>query len=572
MLQVLRQIAIQTAPGAGTNATSLTSSSSSPTSVDIRVNVLWFSSLLFSLITASLGILVKQWLREYLAVENPSPQARLRIRHLRYPQLATWRVFEIAALLPLLLQLSLGLFFVGLCYFTASVHSSVGFTTLPLVIGWGFCLVVATLLPLFFSRNPYRTTFLKGVFNSFHRHLRHLTSHLAKSAYRRSALSNWRLRAFWGHVNDVLEAFTRKLEDVDERKVVLHRGQDMDILASADAIQSNDELLATSVAEAVTQARPDPVQMIQFVRRLLYNRLQVPGSINPNQPLDFPILDLRALPVQGRLAILDILSQYLHILPDIEDVFWNPRDLSSAVIIFSTMLAVSDGHIRKSSRRLIHHHFQTAGDVVCRDLAAALARSAKSRMFLRDEDKLSTLLQGLTILAEDIQITPDAVGFVQRVMSAAYGTPLARIDTARSPDGISGIVRAWPWDVMTASVRLELMKFLMANLRRTLSRLVHRPEDLLPESHPLPQTKTTFAATICATSIFSSYANERSRSTLQLMWKELVYALLEHEISLRAYLDVCTDLPSSWTRAVMSMLIESDASLVYRFGMYGVLL
>ncbi|KAI0084341.1 hypothetical protein BDY19DRAFT_854946, partial [Irpex rosettiformis] len=59
---------------------------------DIRVNVLWFASLLFSLITASFGILVKQWLREFLAAENPSPQARLRVRHLRYPELSRWKV------------------------------------------------------------------------------------------------------------------------------------------------------------------------------------------------------------------------------------------------------------------------------------------------------------------------------------------------------------------------------------------------------------------------------------------------------------------------------------------------
>ncbi|KAI0797270.1 hypothetical protein BC629DRAFT_258597 [Irpex lacteus] len=84
-----------------------------PSSADIRVNVLWFASLLFSLIAASFGILVKQWLREYMAVQNTSPQARLRLRHLRYPELAKWKVFEIAALLPLILQLSLSLFLLG---------------------------------------------------------------------------------------------------------------------------------------------------------------------------------------------------------------------------------------------------------------------------------------------------------------------------------------------------------------------------------------------------------------------------------------------------------------------------
>ncbi|KAI0688465.1 hypothetical protein BC835DRAFT_1284579, partial [Cytidiella melzeri] len=88
-----------------------------PSANAIRVNVLWFASLTLSLVSASFGILVKQWLREYLAGEYTSPQARLRIRHFRNPGLDHWKVFEIAAILPLLLQLSLGLFLIGLCFF-----------------------------------------------------------------------------------------------------------------------------------------------------------------------------------------------------------------------------------------------------------------------------------------------------------------------------------------------------------------------------------------------------------------------------------------------------------------------
>ncbi|KIP02013.1 hypothetical protein PHLGIDRAFT_54537, partial [Phlebiopsis gigantea 11061_1 CR5-6] len=80
----------------------------------IRVNELWFASLVCSLATASLGMLVKQWLREYLAIERVSPQERLRARLYRNPAMVQWKVFEIAAILPLLLQVSLGLFFVGL--------------------------------------------------------------------------------------------------------------------------------------------------------------------------------------------------------------------------------------------------------------------------------------------------------------------------------------------------------------------------------------------------------------------------------------------------------------------------
>ncbi len=138
---------------------------------DIRVNVAWFASLIISLITASFAMLVMQWLREFPAVENSSPQARLRIHHFRAPQVTAWAVYEIAAALPLLLQLSLGLFFVGLCYFTAAAHSSIGYTTLPLVIGWALCFFTTTLLPFFFPRCPYKTALLKVAVVHLHRHI-----------------------------------------------------------------------------------------------------------------------------------------------------------------------------------------------------------------------------------------------------------------------------------------------------------------------------------------------------------------------------------------------------------------
>lgn len=128
-----------------------------PTESAIRVNILWFASLILSLITASFGMLVKQWLREYLANEQVSPQFRLRVRHFRYPGLYRWKVFEIAALLPMLLQAALGLFLLGLCIFTWSIHPCVGLTSTPLVAGWAVFFILSLLGPVFFPRCPYKT-------------------------------------------------------------------------------------------------------------------------------------------------------------------------------------------------------------------------------------------------------------------------------------------------------------------------------------------------------------------------------------------------------------------------------
>ncbi|KAI0699582.1 hypothetical protein BC835DRAFT_540082 [Cytidiella melzeri] len=130
----------------------------------IRINVLWTASLTLSLISASFGILVKHWLREYLVGNYyaSSQVYHLRVRHSRKSSLEDWKMYEIAGVLPLLIQFSLALFLIGLCFFTAEVHSSVGHTTLPLVAGWGFLFLAASFLPALSPRCPYKTPILSS--------------------------------------------------------------------------------------------------------------------------------------------------------------------------------------------------------------------------------------------------------------------------------------------------------------------------------------------------------------------------------------------------------------------------
>ncbi|KAI0084675.1 hypothetical protein BDY19DRAFT_857279, partial [Irpex rosettiformis] len=164
-LQVLRLIAAQTATysitgGQLVNSTATAPSTSppfQPSAAAIRINALWFASLVISLAVASISIFVKQWLRAYMSFASASPQGQLRIRHFRRSGIEAWRVFEIASTLPLLLQISLALFFVGLCIFTFDVHPVIGKTTLPLVCAWAFLLAVIIMSPIFSSRCPYKT-------------------------------------------------------------------------------------------------------------------------------------------------------------------------------------------------------------------------------------------------------------------------------------------------------------------------------------------------------------------------------------------------------------------------------
>lgn len=292
-------------------ADTLGSSPFEPSANDILVNGLWFTSLVLSLVTASFGMLVKQWLREYLAVEYPSPQARLRIRHHRYPELKKWNVFNIAALLPLLLQMSLGLFFLGLCHFTASVNANVGYTTIPLVSGWAFCFSMTTLLPAFFPRCPYKLFVLKDMLRTVHIYVQSVFQYFVASLTR---LYN---RASFGTTSETILARVLGLDSespahnernvhLDEEKVALDESRDLYIIAAVDALQSNDELLGTTILESLGQVQPSWQDLIKFVLRTLGHRLQL-EHLSDLKPAP---LDLGPLTRRGRTAIVDIIASH----------------------------------------------------------------------------------------------------------------------------------------------------------------------------------------------------------------------------------------------------------------------
>ncbi|KAK7687968.1 hypothetical protein QCA50_009187 [Cerrena zonata] len=132
----------------------------------VRINTLWSLSLILTLITASLGILVKQWLHEFMAQEPLEPKKRLKIRLLREEGVQTWGVFELAACLPLLLQTTLFLFFIGLSEFLRNLNAIVGWATTGMMFAWLGFFIFATFAPIFSSRCPYKTPILTHIFST----------------------------------------------------------------------------------------------------------------------------------------------------------------------------------------------------------------------------------------------------------------------------------------------------------------------------------------------------------------------------------------------------------------------
>lgn len=133
------------------------STPSLPTGVQIRINTLWFLSLAFSLVASLMAIVVQQWLREYPLPGHLTTRERVRLRQYRYKNLLKWGIPQIVSVLPVLLQVALVLFLSGLCYLLATLNDVVAKTFIAFVGVALFAYSASTILPIAFSRCPYRS-------------------------------------------------------------------------------------------------------------------------------------------------------------------------------------------------------------------------------------------------------------------------------------------------------------------------------------------------------------------------------------------------------------------------------
>ncbi|KAI0337170.1 hypothetical protein BDW22DRAFT_975356 [Trametopsis cervina] len=326
-LTTLRQMSAQNAnytiQGDFVHSTSPAPTSSTPfepSANAIRINDLWAASLVISLATASFGILVKQWLREYMKFVTSFPQGRLRIRNFRRTGLETWKVLIIAAFLPLLLQLALGLFFVGLCFYTAELHSSVRNTTLPLVAGWGFIFFFVTVSPLFSEHCPYKTPALNSlvvtVRASMHT-LRIAAMHalfMRANSIRQNAPSDDTVKTIARAVKDWVERHSYNLKDdqnntqpYSEATAATFEAGDLDIMLDADKLQGNDEIVRTAMGEALQQTKATPQGIIKFILDLLKHRIEWNDNGEPQ------IINCSMATTLALDSIYSILKQHLPI-------------------------------------------------------------------------------------------------------------------------------------------------------------------------------------------------------------------------------------------------------------------
>lgn len=162
---ILKQISLQINNLAAASSGSITSvtpayadhSPRTPAALAILVNALWFTSLLLSLISASLAILVRQWLQEYTVVTSSQIYDNVLVQQYRYGGYKRWKVALFIKLHPLLLQLVLLLFFIGLPIFLWSVNRVVAYIILSIVCAWLSLWLYTIVTPTILVSCPYRS-------------------------------------------------------------------------------------------------------------------------------------------------------------------------------------------------------------------------------------------------------------------------------------------------------------------------------------------------------------------------------------------------------------------------------
>ncbi|KZV80919.1 hypothetical protein EXIGLDRAFT_704546 [Exidia glandulosa HHB12029] len=124
------------------------------------INGLWFTSILLSLAVALLFILAKQWITEYRSRNNASaknPRDWARRREIYFSVLNSWPVAEVVALLPVLLHLSLFLFFAGVVAFLWTLDQAIAVWLIVFGAFLGLFYLGCTLVPLGVPESPTST-------------------------------------------------------------------------------------------------------------------------------------------------------------------------------------------------------------------------------------------------------------------------------------------------------------------------------------------------------------------------------------------------------------------------------
>ena len=167
--QISSQLASFTVSPEFINATSKlpsidpTSAPFAPLEVNVTVNLLWFLSLTFSLVGAFFAIAAQQWLRSLSLPRHISVWNAVRLQQRHRRDMSFYQVPNIIALLPVLLQIAVILFLVGLYFFLQSLNERITIAYAVISLFPFVLYAVSLFLPLIWPECPFKSPLVPSV-------------------------------------------------------------------------------------------------------------------------------------------------------------------------------------------------------------------------------------------------------------------------------------------------------------------------------------------------------------------------------------------------------------------------
>ena len=137
----------------------------SPAASDVRVNVFWFMSLVFSLTAALAATIVQQWVRDYMQIfqRYNHPLKRARVRQFLYEGAEKWYMPVVVEAIPALIHISLFLFFFGLSDYLFNINTATATTTTILITICAALYLWSIIAPVHDAQSPFQSP-LSGIF------------------------------------------------------------------------------------------------------------------------------------------------------------------------------------------------------------------------------------------------------------------------------------------------------------------------------------------------------------------------------------------------------------------------
>lgn len=237
---------------------------------------------MLSLSAALIGILVKQWLSDYLSTPCTTSLAtsrdEARVRQFRYQGLVRWRVPEIIAFLPVLLQLSTAFFLIGLVDLLWSLDPLVA-TIITVFAGASIMfLVVTTILPTLRGDSPHRSPQAMAMYRMvqcFKRAIATLAVKVSKPQETwgtRAISSRGKLHGVASWARKVVNGRYPRTWNQREKAMIKTCGHVLDhqIISSADSTVMDDAFLEDVVRTCIGDT--DPSTALSCAEAIISNR------------------------------------------------------------------------------------------------------------------------------------------------------------------------------------------------------------------------------------------------------------------------------------------------------------